>query len=231
MTVLSVGCADNSQFQKKVHIPGWIHHHWPYLGLQFTYTVCGVSGRLEVEGSQQLLLQTSVGQRVKCEASPYVLPCRALSVGSKNSAVVFKFLSLQVKKTMNFLDLRGVIPGERSWFQSWFRLAKGQAPLPRGMEWNLWRLVTTSAQFAELQHGLDLSYMKIWSQDWKATEHALPWDRSAGSESSVQLRFFDVLRGRQHRHAVLRRYVLRRVHHEDGRVREGGQGSVVLRLL
>ena len=38
------------------------------------------------------------------------------------------------------------------------------------MDWNLWRPVTTSAQFAELQHGLDLSYKKLWSRDWKATE-------------------------------------------------------------
>ena len=44
------------------------------------------------------------------------------------------------------------------------------APVPSGTDWNLWRLVTTSAPFAELQHGLDLSYMKIWSRDWKATK-------------------------------------------------------------
>ena len=43
-------------------------------------------------------------------------------------------------------------------------------PVPGGMDRNLWRLVTTSAQFAELQHGLDLSNKRIWSRNWKATE-------------------------------------------------------------
>ena len=135
LTVLSVGCADNTAVVGSTSLGS--KRKYTYLD-GFTTTsrisdsssltaVCGVSGRLEVEGSQQLLLQTSVGQRVRCEAPPCVLPCRALSLGAKNSAVVFKSLSLQVKKTMNFLGLRGVMPGERSWFQSGFRPAKGQS--------------------------------------------------------------------------------------------------------
>ena len=179
LTVLSVGCADNTAVVGSTSLAS--KRKYTYLD-GFTTTgrisdsssltaVCGVSSRLEVEGSQQLLLQTSVGQRVRCEAPLCVLPCRALSLGAKNSSVVFKSLSLQGKKTSNFLDLRGVMPGERSvFFKVGLDLRRGSrvrrflAPVPSGTDWDLWRPATTSAQFAELQHGLDLSYKKLWSE-------------------------------------------------------------------
>ena len=89
------------------------------------------------------------------------------------------------------------------------------------MDWNLWRLVTTSAQFAKLQHGIKpelqkdmVSRLEVHGGHSRAGRlqtrvaqvgkpfqrvHVLPWDRSGGSESSVQLRCGDVLRGRQHK--------------------------------
>ena len=110
----------------------------------------------------------------------------SLSLGAKGSVVVFKSPSLQGKKTVNFPDFVEWCRENGVGFKVGLDLRKGQScpkvsgarPFPllhvweapmSGMDWNLWRPVTASAQFAELQHVLDLSYKKIWSRDRKAT--------------------------------------------------------------
>ena len=115
------------------------------------------------------------------------------------------------------------------------------------MHWNLWRLVTTSTQFAELQHGVGPELQKDMvsrlegrgghsragrlqtrvAQVGKPFQrvHALPWDRSGGSESSVQPGVATFFVG------VSTSTLYGDGTYFDGRVRESAQGRVILFIL
>lgn len=105
---------------------------------------------------------------------------------ASGTAVVFKHPTLQGKTAMNFPDFvewsreNGVsLRVGLDWKKGLLCPRNSSArpfPLPHvwgaptsGMDWNFLRPVTDDAQFAQLQHVVDLSYKKVWTRDRKAT--------------------------------------------------------------